>query len=381
MKHGHKYLTSLLVITLLTAHLLMPSPAAAVSVSAAASSAAAASAKGVSLTYTAAIRQSGQGSLYWNYNQSGSFFYQGGGDYNKDCLAAGTSCRFTALTPRSLIVEPGEGWYFDGFYTSSGQKLTLESQRIDVVRVTVNGVYYYDSVVSYSDPSFRGVTKAKYTETIKAAIKALYGTARYKIMETLDTYKVPKKSQTIQARFKEKKAPALSVPEQLKKSIGDSPFCAVKGISAAYQPTFRSSSSKLLAVDRGTGLCTIKGEGIAVVSLAVPASKETLRGEWKIKVYIYPKAVQLTSASRSKDKKSMTVKWRPDTLCSGYEIQAAADKSFSKITAKKTVTSGKTSSASVKTAKDAACKYLRIRPYKKSRGETLYGPWTEILVK
>ena len=334
MKHGHKYLTILLVITLLTAHLLMPSPAAAVSVSAAASSAAAASTKGVSLTYTAAIRQSGQGSLYWNYNQSGSFFYQGG-DYNKDCLAAGTSCRFTALTPRSLIVEPGEGWYFDGFYTSSGQKLTLESQRIDVVRVTINGVYYYDSVVSYSDPSFRGVTKAKYTETIKAAIKALYGTARYKVMETLDTYKVPKKSQTIQARFKEKKAPALSVPEQLKKSIGDSPFCAVKGISAAYQPTFRSSSSKLLAVDRGTGLCTIKGEGIAVVSLTVPATKETLRGEWKIKVYIYPKAVQLTSAARSKDKKSMTVKWQPDTLCSGCEIQAAADKSFSKITDRK----------------------------------------------
>ncbi len=379
MKHGHRHLTFLLVITLLTSQLLMPTTAAAVSISAATSTAAA-SVKSVSLTYTAAIRQSGQGGVYWDRSQSGSFFYQGTGTYNKACLAAGTSCRFTLLTPRSLIVNPDEGWYFDGFYTSSGQKLTLECQRVDIVRVTVNGIYFYDSVVSYSDSSFRNVTKAKYTETIKAAIKALYGTTRYKVMETLDTYKVPKKSQTIQVRFKEKQTPALTVPEQLEKSTGDSPFYAVKGIASSYQPAFRSSSSKLLTVDAGTGLCTIKGEGIAVVSLTVPATKETLRGEWKIRVYIYPKSVQLTSAVRSKDKKSLAVKWKPDTLCSGYEIQTAADKSFSKITAKKTVTSGKTSSATVKTAKDASCKYLRIRPYKKSRGETLYGPWTEITV-
>lgn len=370
MKRRHKYFTMLLVVTLLAAQLLTPSCAAAASRK-----------SDTGLTCTVTVRQSGQGSLYWNYDQSGSFFYQGGDTYNKACLAAGTSCRFTVLTPRSLITEPAEGWYFDGFYSASGQKLSLETQRIDVVRVTVSGVYHYDSVVSYSDPSFSGVTKTRYKETVKAAMKALYGTSRYKVMETLDTYKVPRKTQTIQARFKEKKAPALSIPQSLQKSVGDSSFYAVKGIPAGFQPTFRSSSSKLLTIDRGTGLCTIKGEGIAIVSLTVPEAKETLRGEWKIPVYIYPKNVSLTSAVRSKDKKSVAVKWQPDTLCSGYEIQAAPDKSFSKVTAKKTVTSGKTSSTKLTVKKDAVCRHLRIRPYKKSRGETLYGVWTEILVK
>ena len=370
MKHECKNLTFLLVIALLAVQLLTPAWALAASQKSSAG-----------LTCTVTVRQTGQGSVYWNYNQSGSFFYQGGDTYNKACLAAGTACRFTSLTPRSLIAEPDDGWYFDGFYTASGQKLPLETQRIDVVRITAGGVYYYDSVVSYSDPSFRSVTKAKYTETVKAAMKALYGTSRYKVMETLDTYTVPKKTQTIQVRFKEKKAPSLSVPQSLRKSVGDKAFYAVKGIPADVQPTFRSSSSKLLTVDRGTGLCTIKGEGIAIVTLTVPASKETLRGEWKIPVYIYPEAVSLTSAVRSKDRKSIAVKWQPDTLCSGYEIQAASDESFSKITAKKTVSSGKNASTKLTVKKDAVCRHLRIRPYKKSRGEKLYGSWTEIPVK
>lgn len=371
MKRKCKYLTMLLIVTLLAVQLITPYCAAAASQK-----------SDTGFTCTVTVRQSGQGSLYWNYNQSGNFFYQGSDDaYNKACLAAGTSCRFTSLSPRYLIAEPAEGWYLDGFYSASGQKLSLETQRIDVVRVTVNGVYYYDSVVSYSDPRFRGVTKAKYKETIKAAMKTLYGTTRCKVMETLDTYKIPKKTQTIQARFKEKKAPVLDIPQSLQTSVSGSSFYAVKGIPADCQPTFRSSSSKLLTIDRGTGLCTIKGEGIAIVTLTVPAAKETLRGEWKIPVYIYPEKVPLTSASRSKDKKSIAVKWQPDTLCSGYEIQAAADKSYTKVTAKKTVTSGKTSSTKLTVKKDSVCGYLRIRPYKKSRGEKLYGTWTDILVK
>lgn len=371
MKFKQNILTMVLAVTLAASWILTPSAAAAAS---------GISARG-GLFYTATVRQSGQGSLYWNYDRSGSFFYQGSDAYNKRCLAADTSCRFTALTPRGLIVEPAEGWYFDGFYTVSGQRLFLESQRIDVIRITVNGICFYDGVVSYSDPSFSGVAKSRYKESVKAALKALYGTSRYKIMETLDVYQLPKKTQTIHARFKEKKVPDLAIPQTLRKTAGDSSFYAVRSIPSAYQPAFRSSSSKLLAVDRDSGLCTIKGEGIAIVSLTVPPSKETLRGEWKIRVYISPKAVPLTSAIRSKDKKSIVVKWQPDTLCSGYEIQAAADKSFSEITAKKTASSGKNASTKLTTKKTACCSYLRIRPYKKSRGEKLFGPWTQAAVR
>lgn len=370
MKHKHKYLTLLLAVTLIALQLLTPSWAAAAS-----------QRSNSGLTCTVTVRQSGQGSLYWDCNQSGNFFYQGGEIYNRSCLAAGTSCRFTALSPRRLIAEPAEGWYFDGFYSPSGQKLYLETQRIDVVRVAVRGVYFYDSVVSYSDPGFKNVTKAKYMETVRAYLKTLYGTTRFKVMETLDTYKVPLKTQTLQACFKEKKMPVLTVPQSLQKSVSSSSFYAVKDIPAGCQPAFRSSSSKVLTVDQATGLCTVKGEGIAVVTLTVPASKETLRGEWKISVSVYPEGVPLTSAVRSRDKKSVAIKWKPDTLCSGYEIQTAADKTYAKITAKKTVSSGKTASTKLTTKKDSVCRYLRIRPYKKSRGEKLYGPWTEIPVK
>lgn len=380
MKHRHNILTVLLAVTMAAAWILTPAAVSAAAINPSASAAPGFTAC-VSLFYTASVRQSGQGSLYWDYNQSGSFFYQGGEIYNQACLATDTSCRFTALTPRSLIAQPANGWYLDGFYTPAGKKLALSSQRVDIIRVTVNGVYFYDSVISYSDPSRCHMTKARYKETVKAALKALYGTSRYKVMETLDTYQLPKKTQTIQARFKKKALPDLTIPETLQKTAGDGPFYAAGSIPSALQPAFRSSSSKLLAVDRDSGLCTIKGEGIAIVTLTVPAAEKTLRGEWKIQVYISPESVSLTSAVRSKDKKSIAVKWKPDTLCSGYEIQAAADSRFTKVTAKKTAASGKTASTKLAVKKTADCRYLRIRPYKKSRGEKLYGPWTQIAVR
>lgn len=361
----HKHITTLFLIATLILTCLTPSGSFAAN----------------PFTYTVKLQQSGQGRLYWNYNQKGNFFFNGSDTYDKACLAENIAYRFVILPERCLIAEPSEGWYFDGFRDSQGHTLKLDKQRVDVIRITIKGARFYDSVVSYSDPRFKNVTKSHYKATIKATLKALYGTTRYKIMETLDVYKVPKKTQTIQACFREKKPPVLNVPETLQKEFNDAPFYAIESLPVDYNAVFHTSSSRLLTVDSKTGLCSIKGEGIAVISVTVDSTRETSRGQWNIRVYIYPGKVNLTSAIRSKDKKSITVKWKSDTLCSGYEIQAAADHSFSKIAAKKTVASGKTSSTKVKTAKAANCQYLRIRAYKKSRNEMLYGNWIQIPVK
>jgi len=124
----HKHITTLFLIATLILTCLTPSGSFAAN----------------PFTYTVKLQQSGQGRLYWNYNQKGNFFFNGSDTYDKACLAENIAYRFTILPERCLIAEPSEGWYFDGFRDSQGHTLTLDKQRVDVIRITIKGARFYD---------------------------------------------------------------------------------------------------------------------------------------------------------------------------------------------------------------------------------------------
>ncbi|MGN0659565.1 MAG: hypothetical protein ACI4LA_08160 [Emergencia sp.] len=333
------------------------------------------------VSYSVTLETSGRGQLYWNYGKNMEFFAAAGPEnLSSACLASKGSWRFTSLIDRGLVVYPDEGWYFDGFFDQNGRRVSLTENRLDIIRITKNGIYYYDCVPSYEDSRYACITSYSYRKLTAAAVKALYGTSSYKVMETVTLYRVPKQNQKLYPRFLQKQLPAFSYEETLCKTVSDKDFFAVASLPDSFAGTFRASSSKLLSIDSKTGLCSIRGEGIAVVSVTIPATEKTLQGIFSIRVRISPDKVTLKKSSRTADT-SVYASWKADGLCSGYEIQVAADKAFSKITAKKTVSSGKTSSTKIRVPKTGVCRYLRIRPFKKSRGETLYGKWTSIVVE
>ncbi len=332
------------------------------------------------LSYTVRMNPAGEGQLYWNYGKNMEFFILNGNSFNRECLVGnGTSCRFSSLVDRSVIPVASEGWYFDGFYDKSGKKISLKSTNIDIIRLTVKGIYFYDCIPSYDNPQYSRYTEKAYKEEMKTLLKAMYGIKTYKVMNHGVMYRLPKEDKTYYPLFKEKKAPSLPGKLTLEKSLNDPDFYAAgkKNFTASYS----SSCSKVIKVDKTTGLAQITGPGKATVTVRIPATETSLSAVYKVNITVNPVAVTDFSASRTRDKKYVAVKWKADSRCSGYEVEISNSKSFSEITAKKTVTSGKTASTKVSCSKTANCRYARIRPYKTSGGKRLYGSYTVCTVK
>lgn len=332
------------------------------------------------LSYTVSMVPSGSGQLYWNYGKNLDFFITDSKGFNQKCLITkGTDYKFSALTVRGFVAEPSEGWYFDGVYDKAGRKLSLNTTNIELVQLTVKGRYYYDYIPAYDNPAYSKLTEAAYKELMKTSLKALYGTRVYKVLRKAVLYEIPKKDCTYYPKFQEKKAAPFPGKLALTKKLDSPAFYAAgrEGFAAKYS----SSNSKIVKVDKTSGLCRITGPGTASVTVKIAATDKTLSASYKVKVTVSPEAVTGVSASRASDRKSVTVKWKGDSRYSGYEIQLSDTKTFGKITAKKTAVSGKTSSTKVSLSKSAACSYVRVRPYKTSGGEKLYGPYVSAAVK
>lgn len=329
------------------------------------------------LNYTVSMEPSGSGELYWNYGKNMEFFVNGDEGYRQKCrIAKGTGYKFSTLADRGFVAEPNEGWYFDGVYDRSGKKLALDTVTIDIIRMKVKGVYYYDYIPSYDNPEYSRLSKDAYKELMKSSLKTLYGTRVYKILRRTTLYRLPKKDCTYYPKFKEKKAAPFPGKLSLNMTMSSDGFYAAgeKDFAAKYS----SSNSNVIKIDKTSGFCQIKGPGSATLTVKVPAEDKTLAAVYKVKVIVMPESVTELSAARTSDKKHVSVKWKGDSRYSGYEIQISGSSNFSKITAKKIASSGKTSSTKVSVAKSAVCRYLRLRPYKTSGGSRLYGPYTTV---
>lgn len=119
------------------------------------------------------------------------------------------------------------------------------------------------------------------------------------------------------------------------------------------------SYSKNTAV--GTAYVTIKGMG-------------NYSGSVKKSFSIVPKTTAVSGAS-SKKSKQLTVKWKKNTTGSGYQVQVAANKSFTKNKKTKTVTKNSTVSTTLTGLKAKTKYYIRIRTQKVVGEKTYYSAW------
>lgn len=230
------------------------------------------------LTYTVTVHPSGDGQLYWDYGENLEFFLiTDAENYNGKCLIkASHNYKFSTLLSRSIIAKPGEDSYLSGFYSKTGQKLSLSAVKMDVLRIKKDGIYFYDYYPSYENNIYQNFTKERYKEEVKNYLKAIYGTGQYKQMGFLMRYSLPKKSMDIYPKFKKKIKPEIDCKSQVSKTFGDGDFylCGKDKLTPELNAVFKSSNSKVLTAGKTDGFASIKGEGIATVTIKIPEGKK-----------------------------------------------------------------------------------------------------------
>ena len=77
--------------------------------------------------------------------------------------------------------------------------------------------------------------------------------------------------------------------------------------------------------------------------------------------------------------KQLTVKWAPSSQFTGYQIQCATNKAFTKGLKSVKITNPKTSQTVVKNLKTGTTYYVRVRSYHEFNGMTYYGEWSNAL--
>lgn len=328
------------------------------------------------LTYTVTTDVTSGGSVYYNYNKNGAFFLKDDwASYTSRCkINSKEKVKFTKLLDRGFIVQPKSGYYFSGFYTNNGKKVYLSETEMDILRVSVNGIYFYDYYPAHSSAGYSRYSKTGYQNLVKSYLKGIYGTSRYKVMDTVTLYKIPKKDGFYVAQFKKKSIPKVSIPKSVTKTYGNNNFRLLSSLPANLACSFKSSNSSVVTISQKTGYVTIKGPGSSKITCNISATEKTLPASFTTKITIKPAKPSIVSAKRSK--KSLAVSWKSDSKNSGYEIQVSNNKSFSTILAKKTITSGKTKNTTVKLKTDLFNNYVRIRSYKISNGERIYSTYS-----
>lgn len=138
--------------------------------------------------------------------------------------------------------------------------------------------------------------------------------------------------------------------------------------SSKSKMTFKSSASKVASVGKNTGKVTIKGTGVAVIT--VKAGKNTV----KVTVKVSPKKQTVKTLKTAKGRK-LTIKWAKDKMASGYQVQVSTDKKFKKGVRTKKLSKTSYTFTKLKMGKKY---YVRLRGYKKYGKETLYSAWSKV---
>ena len=160
---------------------------------------------------------------------------------------------------------------------------------------------------------------------------------------------------------------------------GDKPFLIGASVDNNEGVLTYQSSDKKAAIVNAKGNVTVKGCGIAIITMKAAESANYLAASATTVIKISPKKMKL-STLKSVRKGRLQMKWKKSASVTGYVIQYALNSKFKK--GVKTIRisgSNQTSSVTLKLKKGKRY-YVRIRAYKKvqldGRTKMLYGKWS-----
>ncbi len=176
-----------------------------------------------------------------------------------------------------------------------------------------------------------------------------------------------------------KKNIGLTCKKIFTKKYGDKAFSlqakAVKGAKITY----KTSDKKVAVVDR-KGKVTIKGTGIATITIKATASgynDKTL----KVTVKVSPSKASAPSLKTLRGRK-LKVSWKKDRRATGYQVQYCTSKAFKKGVKTITITKNKTITKTISKLTKGKPYYVRVRAYKSvkvnKKTQKLYGAWSSV---
>ena len=176
-----------------------------------------------------------------------------------------------------------------------------------------------------------------------------------------------------------KKNIGLTCKKIFTKKYGDKAFSlqakAVKGAKITY----KTSDKKVAVVDK-KGKVTIKGTGIATITVKATASGYNAK-TLKVTVKVSPSKASALSLKTLRGRK-LKVSWKKDGRATGYQVQYCTSKAFKKGVKAITISKNKTVTKTIPKLTKGKRYYVRVRAYKSvkvnKKTQKLYGAWSSV---
>ncbi len=176
-----------------------------------------------------------------------------------------------------------------------------------------------------------------------------------------------------------KKNIGLTCKKIFTKKYGDKAFSLQAKAAKGAKITYKTSDKKVAVVDR-KGKVTIKGTGIATITIKATASgynDKTL----KVTVKVSPSKASAPSLKTLRGRK-LKVSWKKDRRATGYQVQYCTSKAFKKGVKTITITKNKTITKTISKLTKGKPYYVRVRAYKSvkvnKKTQKLYGAWSSV---
>lgn len=134
-----------------------------------------------------------------------------------------------------------------------------------------------------------------------------------------------------------------------------------------------TSGNKTVATVSGTGKVTIKGTGVAVITVKAAPTEQYQAATKKITITVKPKKINGVKVKASS--KKLTVTWKKTAKAAGYQIQYSTSKKFKG--AKTKTASSTAKSKTIKKLKAKKIYYVRIRAYAKNGKKKIPGAYSK----
>ncbi|WWR18238.1 leucine-rich repeat protein [Lachnospiraceae bacterium JLR.KK009] len=176
-----------------------------------------------------------------------------------------------------------------------------------------------------------------------------------------------------------KKNIGLTCKKVFTKKYGDKAFSLQAKAAKGAKITYKTSDKKVAVVDK-KGKVTIKGTGIATITVKATASgynDKTL----KVTVKVSPSKASAPSLKTLRGRK-LKVSWKKDRRATGYQVQYCTSKAFKKGVKTITISKNKTLTKTIPKLTKGKRYYVRVRAYKSvkvnKKTQKLYGAWSSV---